>query len=110
MTPLLPLVLAWLFFGVTSVNAVVFITLYLARVQPWRRRTGEPREVRMVRMDILAWSGTVALIYLSSAIGFSSTGLHPSTSPERLAISATVAALTAHRLVTYIRVNRRKRG
>lgn len=103
-----PLVLAWLFFAVTAVNALTFITSYLVRVQPWRRRRGEPLDVRRIRFDILAWSGTVALVYLSSGIGFLSTGAHPSTSPDRLAISAAVAMLTTHRLITYIRVNRRR--
>lgn len=100
--------LAWLLFGVTAVNALTFITTYLVRVQPWRRRQGEPLDVRRIRFDILAWSGTVALVYLSAGIGFLSAGSHPSTSPDRLAISAAVAALTAHRLITYIRVNRRR--
>lgn len=105
---MIPLALAWLFFVVGAFNALAFLVLYLVRVQPWRRRTGEPLAVRQVRVDILAWSGVVGLLYLSSVIALITLRTHPSTSPDRLAISALVAVLTAHRLVTYIRVNRRK--
>ena len=102
------LVLAWLFFAVGAASALAFILLYLAKVQPWHRRQGEPVEVREVRLDILAWSGTVVLLYLRGGIGLASSILHPSTSPDQLAIAGIVATLTTHRLVTYIRVNRRR--
>lgn len=104
---MIPLVLAWLFFAVGATSALVFLTLFLVLVRPWRRRPGEPRAVRRVRADILAWSGTVGLLYLSSIIALATLRTHPSTTPDRLAISAAVAALTTHRLVTFIRVNRR---
>jgi hypothetical protein len=101
------LILAWLFFVVGASSSLVFLAGYVWLIRPWQRRDGEPKAVRRVRADILAWSGTVGLLYLSSVIALAALRTHPSTAPDRMVISALVAALTTHRLVTFIRVNRR---
>lgn len=91
--------LAWLLFTVGAFSAFAFLALYVWRTKPWRRRDGEPADVRRVRRDVLMWSGTVALLYLSSVIALATRQTHPSTNGWMLTVSGLAATLTTHRLV-----------
>lgn len=101
------LTLAWLLFTTGALASWTFVGLYLVDVKPWRRRPGEDVRARLMRRDILAWSSAVALLYLSSVGALITLHAHPSTDAGRLAGSAVVAGLVVHRLVTYIRIQRR---
>jgi len=103
----IPLILAWLLFVVGATTSLIFLVLFLWKVKPWRRREGEPRAVRQVRTDILAWSGAVGLLYIRSIIALITLHTSPSVAPDWLAISAGVAMLTSHRLLTFIRAQRK---
>lgn len=102
------LILAWLLFAVGAISSTAFVGLYLVDVRPWRRRPGEDPKVRRVRWMILSWSGGLALLYLSSAIGLLTLHAHPSTDLGRMGISAAIDLLAANQLVTYITVQRRE--
>lgn len=104
---MIPLILAWLLFGVGAVSSTVFVGLYLVDVRPWRRRPGEGIRVRRVRRMILSWAGGLSLLYLSGAIGLITLHAHPSTDPGRMGISAAIDFLAVNQLVTYITVQRR---
>lgn len=101
------LTIAWSLFVIGAASSLTFVGLYLADVRPWRGRPGEDVRTRLMRRDILAWSGSVALLYLSNAVALATLHTHPSTDPLRLAGSAVVAGLVVHRLVTYVRIQRR---
>lgn len=101
------LILAWLFFGTGALCSTTFVTLFLLTTKPWRRRSGEPLSVKRVRRDVLIWSGSVALLYLSSTVALITLHTHPSVEPGRMALSGIVAALCAHRLYTHLMINGR---
>jgi len=96
-------VAAWIAFIVGLLCSNTFIVLYLYRVRPWRRRAGEVMAVRRVRADVLAWSGTVALLYDAGTIGLIVRHVAPDATAGQLVLKVLVAGLVTHRLVTYLR-------
>lgn len=96
-------VTAWVAFLIGIACSNTFIVMYLWRVRPWRRRTGEPTTVKRVRVDILIWSGTVALLYDAGAVGLLVRHVQPDASAGQLVLKILVAILVAHRLLTYVR-------
>lgn len=96
-------VAAWIAFVIGAGCSNVFIAMYLWRVRPWRRRDGEARAVKRVRADVLAWSGTATLLYDAGAVGLIVRHVQPDASAGQLMLKILVAALVAHRLLTYVR-------
>jgi hypothetical protein len=92
-----------MFFGVGAAGIATFLGLYLVNVKPWRARPGEARAVKRERRNTLTLYGVIGLLYASSAIGLATLHTHPSTDPDRLALSFITAALIVDRLVSYIR-------
>lgn len=62
----------WALHVIGLAASLAFVVLYLVRSTPWRRPPGEPIEIVLARAKELAWSVTVAVVYVlttSSLIG-----------------------------------------
>lgn len=77
-------VISWAAYLVGLGAFVAFITIWLRRVRPWRRRPGEPGGVKRARVFLLTLTIALGVRYASGIANLVATHGHPADAPPAI--------------------------